>query len=195
MTMTMITMIAISLSMRRRWVSLTAAPPTPAPNIEHQESSPPQAQSPTTQPRIFNALPHQRRRIGHPLSWNAGFSDNAMFQRSASDGVAVYGFADSSASVSVKVEGTTATGTAVSYDVAAEVVPWADTSGCNSTHCIDNKTPLPPLHGNFTFRAVLKPEAAGGDFTVTASSTSGGPNSSIQLDGVTYWPQGRYYFR
>ena len=85
-------------------------PLTPAPNIEHQESSPPQAQSPTTQPRIFKALPHQRRRIGHPLSWSAGFSDNAMFQRSASDGVAVYGFADSSASVSVKVEGTTATG-------------------------------------------------------------------------------------
>jgi hypothetical protein len=118
------------------------------------------------------------------LSWSAGFSDDAMFQRGPI-GVAVYGFSDSGDVVEVNVSGISGTGATVSYSVQALIEPWTDTSGCSSTHCIDAKTPLPPAHGNFTFSAVLRPETAGGEFSISAS-TSSGLNSTIQLKGVTY---------
>eukprot|EP01050_Picozoa_sp_SAG11_P027767 SAG11_NODE_7161_length_1185_cov_0.957643_1_plen_293_part_10 len=127
------------------------------------------------------------------LSWSAGFSDDAVLQRSADTGAVIYGFAPSAATVEVAMEGETGAGTAVSYKVAAVLTPWTSTSGCNATSCIDAKTPLPPLHGKFVWRALLQPQPAGGGaFTVTvASHDTSAPNSTLTLQRVTY---GDVYF-
>jgi hypothetical protein len=99
----------------------------------------------------------------------------------------VYGFTDSADAVEIEVSGISGEGNAIEYKVSATVSRSHDNSGCNSTHCIDPKTPLPPAHGAWTFLAVLKSEAAaGGMFNITASSTSKGPNSTIDLQEVTY---------
>ena len=127
------------------------------------------------------------------LSWSAGFSDDAMFQRSMEQGAAVYGFAHSAAAIEVSVSGKSGSGSAVSYKVAAVTSPWADTTGCNATACIDKKTPLPPPHGAFVWRALLQPQpAGGGEFSVTvASASSAEPNATLSLARVTY---GDIYF-
>jgi hypothetical protein len=144
------------------------------------------------------------------LSWSAGFSDDAVLQRSAysegkeqsydeysrrgeSGGAAVYGFCTEGSAVTVAVSGTDGNGATVGYSVRAAISPWKQTSGCNSTACIDPRTPLPPAHGAFTFRATLHPHPAGGHFTITARSAaaSEGANTTITLQRVTY---GDVYF-
>lgn len=121
------------------------------------------------------------------LSFSAGFSDDAVFQRSATKGTAVYGFAASAAPVKVTVSSSGG----ASYTVSATPTPWVDTSGCNATSCIDAKTPLPPAHGAFQWRAELKPQtAAGGSWTISATDGSAA-NGTITLERVTY---GDVYF-
>ena len=106
---------------------------------------------------------------GAAVSFSAGFSDDAVFQRSATKGTAVYGFAASAAPVKVTVSSSGG----ASYTVSATPTPWVDTSGCNATSCIDAKTPLPPAHGAFQWRAELKPQtAAGGSWTISATDGS-----------------------
>lgn len=120
------------------------------------------------------------------LSWSAGFSDDAVFQRSATKGTAVYGFAASTDTVTVTVWTGSATGQP-SYSVKATPTPWVDTSGCNQTGCIDAKTPLPPAHGAFTWRAELHPQAsAGGTYAIQASDSTAAANGTITLERVTY---------
>jgi sialate O-acetylesterase len=105
------------------------------------------------------------------LTFSAGFTSDAVLQRSATVGAALYGFTSSSSAVSVAVSGVDGAGAAVSYRVQAAVEPWTDTSGCTAAECIDSKTPVPPVHGAFTWRAELKPQpTAGGTFTLTAQS-------------------------
>jgi hypothetical protein len=129
------------------------------------------------------------------LSFSAGFSDDAVLQRSVDAGAAVYGFAAGAGAVEVAVDGTSGGGAAVSYSVAAVVTPWTSTSGCNATACIDPKTPLPPPHGKFVWRALLQPQPAGGGaFTIVVKASAGHaapPNSTLMLRRVTY---GDVYF-
>jgi hypothetical protein len=127
------------------------------------------------------------------LSWSAGFSDDAVFQRSATKGTAVYGFAASAAPVKVTVSASGAHRPPESvYTVTAAVSRWVDDSGCNTTACIDGRTPLPPAHGLFTWRAELKPQpTAGGVYTITAATSGSDANSTITLARVTY---GDVYF-
>jgi hypothetical protein len=128
------------------------------------------------------------------LSWSAGFSDDAVFQRSKDQGTAIYGFAHSdAAAIEVAVAGTSGSGGAVSYKVVAVASPWVDTTGCNATACLDRKTPVPPPHGAFVWRALLQPQpVGGGQFTVTVSSVSHAePNATLVLERVTY---GDVYF-
>jgi hypothetical protein len=126
------------------------------------------------------------------LSWSAGFSDDAVFQRSATKGTAVYGFASSAVTVTVTVSGGAAAD-ASPYSVMVTPTPWVDTSGCNRTGCIDAKTPLPPAHGAFVWRAELKPQPeAGGHYTIVAADgTPSSGNGTIALERVTY---GDVYF-
>jgi sialate O-acetylesterase len=121
-----------------------------------------------------------------PLQFSSGFSNDAVLQR-GDLGSAIYGFAQSAAPVQVTVEGATAGGKSVSYTVDAEVAPWHDTSGCNAT------TPTKPMqaHGNWTWRATLKPQPeAGGAYTVLVRDSSSA-NSTISINRVTY---GDVYF-
>jgi hypothetical protein len=122
------------------------------------------------------------------LSWSAGFSDDAVLQRSKDQGAAIYGFAHSDAAIEVAVAGTSGSGSAVSYKVRAVASPWADTTGCNATACFDPKTPVPPPHGTFVWRASLQPQpAGGGQFSVTVSSASHAePNQTLAIGGLTY---------
>ena len=121
------------------------------------------------------------------LSWSAGLTSDAVFQRSATQGTAVYGFAASAEPVKVTVSGGSS-----SYTVSATPTPWVDTSGCNATGCIDAKTPLPPAHGAWMWRAQLKPQAAaGGSWTISATDGGSGANSTITLQRVTW---GDVYF-
>ena len=85
------------------------------------------------------------------LVFSAGFSDNAVLQRSFTDGAAVYGFTDTSSRVSVQVSGTDGSGSSVSYSVDAAVHAW--TGGAS----IYPSTPAPPPHGDYVWRAQLKP--------------------------------------
>lgn len=129
--------------------------------------------------------------VASALSWSAGFSDDALLQRSEAQGAAVYGFASSATKqVTVAVNGTNGAGAPISYVVTASVSPWSDTSGCNGTACIDPRTPLPSHHGAFTFKAILRPEKAGGTFTITASE-AGDASSAITLERISF---GDVYF-
>lgn len=103
----------------------------------------------------------------------------------------MYGFAASDAPVKVTVSGGDRPPESV-YTVPATLSSWADDSGCNTTGCIDARTPLPPAHGKFTWRAELKPQpTAGGVYTVTAVTSGSAANSTITLARVTY---GDVYF-
>ncbi len=78
------------------------------------------------------------------------------------------------------------------YSVPATLSAWVDDSGCNATGCIDARTPLPPAHGQFIWRAELKPQpTAGGVYTITAATAGSAANSTITLARVTY---GDVYF-
>jgi hypothetical protein len=70
--------------------------------------------------------------------------------------------------------------------VEATVEPWTSTSGCNSTGCVDDKTPQMPVHGHYTWVAELRPTpAAGGEYTI-AVSVGTGVNETIVMERVTY---------
>ena len=120
------------------------------------------------------------------LSFSAGFSSDAVLQRSKTTGAAIYGFAHSAGAISVAVAGTSGHGDAVAYKVAAAVAPWTDDTGCNATACVDSKTPVPPAHGGFVWRALLQPHAAGGELTVTVTAASASePNATRTLERLT----------
>ena len=113
------------------------------------------------------------------LSFSAGFSSDAVLQRSTgSEGARVYGFTDSAAPVSVTVGGEDAAGKPVEYRVAASVAPW--TGGAD----VHPDTPPPPPHGNFTWAATLKPAAAGGALTISASN--GETNGTATIERITH---------
>ena len=122
-----------------------------------------------------------------PISFSAGFSDDAVFQRSVSEGHKVYGFTTTNEAIIVQAT-ISADDT---YSVEATITPWVSTSGCTATSCIDPKTRLPPPHGSFTWSATLNPvEAAGGEYTISASKGKGA-NETVTLERVTY---GDVYF-
>lgn len=124
------------------------------------------------------------------ISLSAGFSDDAVLQRSSQTGAKLYGFVAANAPVSVKVSASAGTS---AYTVAATVAPWVNNSGCmpmqlpNKTMagCSDPRTPTPPTHGQFTWTAQLKPQPRpGGDYTITISTA--GPNGTLTLQRITY---------
>jgi len=127
------------------------------------------------------------------LSFSAGFSSDAVLQRSNTTGAAIYGYAHTAGAISVAVVvkgGGRAQ--AHQYKVAAAVMPWTDDTGCNATACVDPKTPLPPAHGHFVWRALLQPHAAGGELTVTVTAASASePNATQTLERLT---MGDVYF-
>ena len=114
------------------------------------------------------------------LVFSAGFSDDAVLQRTtSSDGAMVYGFTDSlQDKVAVSVSGIDGAGKAVSYKLNAQVTAW--TGGTD----IHPNTPPPPPHGNFVWRAALQPAAAGGSLTISASN--GGVNGTATITRVTH---------
>lgn len=122
-----------------------------------------------------------------PVSFSAGFSDYAVLQRSATVGARLYGFASTDGPITATVAAFSAAhGQVTSYNVSAEIYPWTSTSGCNSTSCIDGRTPLPPAHGEFTWVAQLRPQPlAGGSYSITVSAGDG-PNETIALHNVTF---------
>jgi len=177
--------------------------------------------------------------VAPPISFSAGFSSDAVLQRSSVQGAKVYGFTTTDRPVTVEVPSFPATagyplhpfrhkthptgggvgvlflcfsevvwgvlgwpfefrrsahpptrlvplvlphphfqkvsagagaGPPLRYKVQATVAPWVSTSGCNSTGCIDPKTPQMPLHGRFTWVAELNPTSVpGGAFIISAS--------------------------
>ena len=126
------------------------------------------------------------------ISLSAGFTSDAVLQRSTEAGAKLYGFvASGSAPVSVTVSDST--GDTAQYTVHATVTPWVNTTGgCmpvqqpngSMAGCTDPKTPAMPDHGQFTWVAVLKPQKAGGSNTITISTA--GPNGTLTLERVTY---------
>ena len=132
------------------------------------------------------------------ISLSAGFTSDAVLQRSAVTGAKLYGFvASGTAPVTVTVS--SSDGAAAPYKVHATAAPWVNTTGgCmpmqlpNGTMagCTDPKTPAMPEHGLFTWVAQLKPQPkAGGSSTITVSTP--GINGTLTLERVTY---GDVYF-
>jgi len=113
------------------------------------------------------------------LQFSAGFSNDAVLQRSTAAGAAVYGFTDTAAAVTVAVTGTDGKGAAVSYKVQADVHAW---TGGKDIH---PDTPPPPPHGAFVWRAALKPAAAGGALKITARNGAA-VNGTASINGVTH---------
>ena len=113
------------------------------------------------------------------LTFSAGFSSDAVLQRSTgSQGARVYGFTDSAEAVTVTVDGEDGEGTPVQYKVPATVFSW---TGGTDVH---PDTPPPPPHGDYVWAASLKPAAAGGALTISASN--GGVNGSATITRVTH---------
>jgi len=133
------------------------------------------------------------------LSFSAGFSDDAVLQRSTVEGARIYGFAATEAMITVTVTlvpGHSRSSLEAAYSVPAVLSPWVPTAGCTRAGCIDPRTPQPPQHGNFTWVAQLRAQPnAGGSYTITVNSTgddtAGGVNETIVLQRVTY---GDVYF-
>jgi hypothetical protein len=119
------------------------------------------------------------RSAASQLVFSAGFSDDAVLQRSANSGAVVYGFATTNDPVTLTLTG------GDPQKVAATVTPWVH-SACGAVN--DTKTPCPaPPHGPFVWRGVLKPQPkAGGSYTLTVSTASAGSNSTITLQRLTY---------
>ena len=128
------------------------------------------------------------------ISLSAGFTSDAVLQRSAVSGAKLYGFVASGSVVTVTVADSTAMAAAAPYMVHATVAPWMNTTGgCmpmqqpngSMAGCTDPHTPAMPDHGEFTWVAVLKPQPkAGGSFTITVSTA--GANGTLTLERVTY---------
>lgn len=107
-----------------------------------------------------------------PLLFSAGFSDGSVLQRSATTGAAIYGFAPTSALVTVTVSGS------ASYTVHAEVSVW----GGPYYH---PATGPEPTHGAYVWSAVLHPQnTAGGQYTITVED--GQFNHTATIRDVTY---------
>jgi hypothetical protein len=111
------------------------------------------------------------------LVFSAGFTDEAVLQRSTSVGAAIYGFTNSTNQIYVSVSGTDAAGSMVGYTVAATLSNW---TGGDDIH---PDTPAPPAHGNTVWRAQLKPSHAGGNLSITADD---GSNPKASLSSVTH---------
>ena len=127
------------------------------------------------------------------LSFSTGFSDDAVLQRSNTSGSAIYGFAHTAGPIEVSLSGKSGDGNSVSYKVSAVISQWVNNTGCSATACFDKRTPVPPVHGKFIWRAVLRPQTVGGgDFTsAVASSNKLEPNATLTLARLTY---GDVYF-
>ena len=109
------------------------------------------------------------------LRFSAGFSDDMVLQRGPAK-AAVYGFG--AGPVTVKVAGTDGSGAAVSYSVSGSA---AASSG--EAAAAGEAAGEAPGH----WKAFLRPAAAGGSYTVTASGAGG----SATLERVTF---GDVYF-
>ena len=108
------------------------------------------------------------------LAFSAGFSDNAVLQRSVDEGAKVYGFVDTEGDVTVTVKEVVKG----SYTVKAEVHPF---TGGGDIH--PNTNPPPP-HGNFVWVAVLHPSnASGGSYSITAQNDAG---ANATISSVTF---------
>ena len=114
-------------------------------------------------------MPSAAQQAGLSFGFSSGFSSDMVLQRGPSK-AAVYGFGQGP--VTVRVAGTDEAGGAVSYSVAAD--PAASAAGGGG--------------GDGVWKAFLKPSPAGGSYTVTATSATGG---SAVLERVTY---GDVYF-
>ena len=115
------------------------------------------------------------------LSFSAGFATFAVLQR-GDVGAHVYGFSNSTAAVTVAVSvGGGGGGGGGGYTVDAEVRAWVNSSSVNDTHH--------DRHGDFVWRATLRPQPeAGGSYTIMVA-TAGQP--AINISDVTY---GDVYF-
>ena len=111
---------------------------------------------------------------------SAGFSSDMVLQQAPAK-AAIYGFGEGP--VSVTVSGTSAAGASVDYTVDAL---GADAAATGSTNGASAAGP--------TWKAFLKPAAAGGSYTVTAKGASG----TVVLHSVTfgdvYFCSGAFYF-
>lgn len=111
------------------------------------------------------------------ILFSAGFSDDAVLQRSHNIGATVYGFTSQNKSITVIVDGTDDKFNTIAYRVEAQISKWEG----NATYPF---TPKPPPHGNWVWRAVLKPATAGGAYTITV--TDGTTNGSAVIERVTF---------
>ena len=111
---------------------------------------------------------------------SAGFSSDMVLQQAPAK-AAIYGFGEGP--VSVTVSGTSAAGASVDYTVDAL---GADAAATGSTNGASAAGP--------TWKAFLKPAAAGGSYAVTAKGASG----TVVLHSVTfgdvYFCSGAFYF-
>jgi hypothetical protein len=99
------------------------------------------------------------------LIFSAGFSNDAILQRSDTKGAAIYGFANSTGPITVKVDGKTKELATVSYTVQAETYAWKGAG-------VYPDTSDPPVHGTTVWKATLKPASAGGDYSITVTQSA-----------------------
>ena len=114
------------------------------------------------------------RSAASQLVFSAGFSDDAVLQRSANSGAVVYGFATTNDPVTLTLTG------GDPQKVAATVTPWVH-SACGAVN--DTKTPCPaPPHGPFV--ANLRQASIRKNYTSQAAPalprTSGAAGREIQ---------------
>jgi hypothetical protein len=108
------------------------------------------------------------------LLYSAGFDTNMVLQRGAS--TAVYGqMIGDGAGATVEVTVHDTGGSGGSYTVPAVVIPPGEDTPTHSVTCWSAKGKPPCWIANYTatWKAILKPTLAGGEFTVTATCTAG----------------------
>ena len=127
------------------------------------------------------------------LFWgfDAGFGDNMVLQR-APAAAAVYGYLDTSAATAVKVTVSDASGPLYSVDATlnATLQPFGDGWGarpCPKAVCppYDMATFTPFAFPLPTWKALLRPAPAGGNYTITAECTGCESKATLALAGVT----------
>jgi hypothetical protein len=118
--------------------------------------------------------------VAGDLIFSAGFSDDAILQRSATAGAAIYGFATASTDpITVRVEGTTKELATVSYTVQAEMYAWTGAG-------VYPDTPDAPKHGDTVWKAILKPASAGGDYSITVTQPAPSGLADAMIKRVSF---------
>jgi hypothetical protein len=127
------------------------------------------------------------------LFWgfDAGFGDNMVLQR-APAAAAVYGYLDTSAATAVKVTVSDASGPLYSVDATLNATsqPFGDGWGarpCPKAVCppYDMATFTPFAFPLPTWKALLRPAPAGGNYSITAECTGCESKATLVLAGVT----------